>query len=129
MGGLHDLDGMAHRAALGDGAGEIPRHQQCRLLPDQGRRLPAGGAGIDAGNRRPASAGKALIVESAGLWMLLAVAVVLLATGLPAYAVLMGVSVLFAVVGLALGGLEWGLLTALPGRIIGLLENDLLQAL
>ncbi len=68
-------------------------------------------------------------MESAGLWMLLAVAVVLLATGLPAYAVLMGVSVLFAVVGLALGGLEWGLLTALPGRIIGLLENDLLQAL
>lgn len=68
-------------------------------------------------------------MESAGLWMLLAVAVVLLATGLPAYAVLMGVSVLFAVAGLALGGLEWGLLTALPGRIIGLLENDLLQAL
>lgn len=68
-------------------------------------------------------------MESAGLWMLLAVAAVLLATGLPAYAVLMGVSVLFAVVGLALGGLEWGLLTALPGRIIGLLENDLLQAL
>jgi tripartite ATP-independent transporter DctM subunit len=68
-------------------------------------------------------------MESAGLWMLLAVAVVLLATGLPAYAVLMGVSVLFAVVGLALGGLEWGLLTALPSRIIGLLENDLLQAL
>jgi tripartite ATP-independent transporter DctM subunit len=68
-------------------------------------------------------------MESAGLWMLLAVAVVLLATGLPAYAVLMGVSVLFALAGLALGGLEWGLLTALPSRIIGLLENDLLQAL
>ena len=68
-------------------------------------------------------------MESAGLWMLLAVAVVLLATGLPAYAVLMGVSVLFGVVGLALGGLDFGLLTALPGRIIGLLENDLLQAL
>jgi tripartite ATP-independent transporter DctM subunit len=68
-------------------------------------------------------------MESAGLWMLLAVAVALLATGLPAYAVLMGVSVLFAVAGLALGGLEIGLLTALPSRIIGLLENDLLQAL
>lgn len=68
-------------------------------------------------------------MESAGLWMLLAVAVGLLATGLPAYAVLMGVSVLFGVVGLALGGLDFGLLTALPGRIIGLLENDLLQAL
>src|ERR1044072_567982 len=68
-------------------------------------------------------------MESAGLWMLLAVAVVLLATGLPAYAVLMGVSVLSGVVGLALGGLDLGLLPALPGRIIGLLENDLLQAL
>jgi tripartite ATP-independent transporter DctM subunit len=68
-------------------------------------------------------------MEAAGLWMLLAVAVVLLATGLPAYAVLMGVSVLFGLAGLALGGLDFGLLTALPGRIIGLLENDLLQAL
>jgi tripartite ATP-independent transporter DctM subunit len=68
-------------------------------------------------------------MESAGLWMLLAVAVTLLATGLPAYAVLMGISVLFGLVGLALGGLDFGLLTALPGRIIGLLENDLLQAL
>src|SRR6185295_8370652 len=68
-------------------------------------------------------------MEQAGLWMLLAVAVALLATGLPAYAVLMGVSVLFGVFGLALGGLDFGLLTALPGRIIGLLENDLLQAL
>jgi tripartite ATP-independent transporter DctM subunit len=61
--------------------------------------------------------------------MLLAVAVALLATGLPAYAVLMGVSVLFGIVGVAMGGLDFGLLTALPGRIIGLLENDLLQAL
>ena len=30
-------------------------------------------------------------MEAGGLWMLLAVAVVLLGTGLPAYAVLMGV--------------------------------------
>ncbi|CAN5922942.1 TRAP transporter large permease subunit [soil metagenome] len=68
-------------------------------------------------------------MESAGLWMLLAVAITLLATGLPAFAVLMGVSILFSLAGLALGGLEFGLLTALPGRVIGLLENDLLQAL
>jgi len=68
-------------------------------------------------------------MESAGLWMLLAVAIVLLATGLPAYAVLMGVSALFATVGVLLGGIEYPLLTALPGRIIGLLETDLLQAL
>ncbi|MFO1159906.1 MAG: TRAP transporter large permease subunit [Reyranellaceae bacterium] len=68
-------------------------------------------------------------METAGLWMLLAVAVALLGTGLPAYAVLLGVSVVFTVAGLALGGLELKLLTALPSRIIGLLENDLLQAL
>jgi len=61
--------------------------------------------------------------------MLLAVAVLLLATGLPAYAVLMGVSSLFAIAGVALGAVEYKLLTSLPGRIIGLLENDLLQAL
>lgn len=68
-------------------------------------------------------------MESAGLWMLLAVAVVLLATGLPAFAVLMGVSVLAGIAGLLTGSVEFGLLTALPSRIIGLLENDLLQAL
>lgn len=68
-------------------------------------------------------------METAGLWMLLAVAVALLGTGLPAYAVLLGVSVVFSVVGVALGGLELKLLTALPSRIVGLLENDLLQAL
>src|SRR5260370_38749063 len=68
-------------------------------------------------------------METAGLWMLLAVAIVLLATGLPAYAVLMGVSALFATVGVLMGGIEYPLLTALPGRIIGLLETDLLQAL
>jgi tripartite ATP-independent transporter DctM subunit len=68
-------------------------------------------------------------MEAAGLWMLLAAAAGLLGTGLPAFAVLMGVSGLFAAIGLATGDLELALLTALPSRIIGLLENDLLQAL
>ena len=68
-------------------------------------------------------------METAGLWMLLAVAIVLLATGLPAFAVLMGVSGAFAVIGVATGGIDYGLLTALPTRIIDLLETDLLQAL
>ena len=68
-------------------------------------------------------------MDAGGLWMLLAVAVLLLATGLPAYAVLMGVSTVFAAAGVALGAIEYRLLTSLPGRIIGLLENDLLQAL
>src|SRR5258707_3831567 len=61
--------------------------------------------------------------------MLLAVAVTLLATGLPAYAVLRGVSALSGRIGGLAGGMEYPLLTALPGRIIGLLETDLLQAL
>jgi TRAP-type mannitol/chloroaromatic compound transport system permease large subunit len=69
------------------------------------------------------------MTESAGLWMLLAVAIVLLASGLPAFAVLMGVSSVFAVLGLAAGAFDVGVLTALPSRIIGLLETDLLQAL
>jgi len=41
----------------------------------------------------------------------------------------MGVSALFATVGVLAGGIEYPLLTALPGRIINLLETDLLQAL
>jgi tripartite ATP-independent transporter DctM subunit len=68
-------------------------------------------------------------MESAGLWMLLAVAITLLATGLPAYAVLMGVSAIFATMGVLAGAVDYGLLTALPSRIIGLMETDLLQAL
>jgi len=68
-------------------------------------------------------------VEAGGLWMLLAVVALLLATGLPAYAVLMGVSTVFAAAGVATGAVEYRLLTSLPSRIIGLLENDLLQAL
>ena len=68
-------------------------------------------------------------MQSGGLWMLLAVAVALLGTGLPAFAVLMGVSVLFAGIGVAAGAIDFGLLTALPTRIVGLLETDLLQAL
>src|SRR6187401_1199918 len=68
-------------------------------------------------------------MEWAGLWMLLAVAIVLLASGLPAYAVLMGASVAFSFIGLATGSVDLHILSALPSRIIGLLETDLLQAL
>lgn len=68
-------------------------------------------------------------MATAGFWMLALVAVGLIATGLPAFIVLIGVSVLFAALGLAVGALTYPLLTALPLRITGLLENDLLQAL
>src|SRR5215469_16709777 len=68
-------------------------------------------------------------MEWAGLPMLAAVALGLIATGLPAFVVLIGVALLFALLGLALGDLSLSILTALPLRLFGLLENDLLQAL
>lgn len=68
-------------------------------------------------------------METAGFWMLASVAVVLIATGLPACMILIGVAVLFSALGIATGAFGYHLLTALPFRVVGLLENDLLQAL
>ncbi len=64
-----------------------------------------------------------------GLLLLPLVALGLVATGLPAFLVLIGVSVFGMLVGLLVFGLDVGILTALPGRLVNLLENDLLQAL
>lgn len=64
-----------------------------------------------------------------GLLMLALACGLLLGTGLPAYAVLIGAALLSAVAGVASGAMSIGLLTALPARVVGLLENDLLQAL
>jgi tripartite ATP-independent transporter DctM subunit len=68
-------------------------------------------------------------MEAAGFVMLALVAITLVTTGLPAFLVLIGVSAMFAAVGVVAGAFPYALLTALPFRIIGLLENDLLQAL
>ncbi len=68
-------------------------------------------------------------METAGLWMLAAVAVLLLATGLPAWMVLTGVALAFAGGGALLGVFSPALITALNARLVGLLESDLLQAL
>lgn len=65
----------------------------------------------------------------AGLWMLVALGVLILATGLPVWALLIGVSSLFAMLGLAAGAFDLQILQALPVRTLGLLENDLLQAM
>ncbi len=64
-----------------------------------------------------------------GLLMLALVAVLLIATGLPAFMVLIGVATIFAVLGIVLGEFTSPVLYALPNRIVGLLETDLLQAL
>ncbi|HEV7576056.1 MAG TPA: TRAP transporter large permease subunit [Caldimonas sp.] len=64
-----------------------------------------------------------------GAAMFAAAMVVMVATGLPIYAVLLGTAAVFAAFGIAVGAFEWTLLGALPSRIVGLLEHDLLQAL
>jgi tripartite ATP-independent transporter DctM subunit len=68
-------------------------------------------------------------MESAGVWMLALVAVGLVITGLPAFVVLIGVAVLFSALGIAGGFVSYHLLAAVPARITGLLESDILQAL
>jgi TRAP-type mannitol/chloroaromatic compound transport system permease large subunit len=68
-------------------------------------------------------------MESAGFWMLGLVALGLVTTGLPAFVVLIGIAVLFAAVGVAAGFVSYHLLAAVPARITGLLESDILQAL
>ena len=61
--------------------------------------------------------------------MLALLAVALAATGLPAWIVLIGVASMFAAVGSLLGVFPLALLNAVAGRLVGLLESDLLQAL
>jgi len=68
-------------------------------------------------------------METAGLWMLAAVAALILATGLPAWVLLAGVALGFAALGVAAGAIPLPLLTGVPSRLLGLLENDLLQTL
>lgn len=65
----------------------------------------------------------------AGLWMLVLLGVLIVTTGLPVWALLTGVASLFAAFGLVTGAVDIHILQALPVRTIGLLENDLLQAM
>ena len=68
-------------------------------------------------------------MSALGLSMFAVAIVAIVVTGLPVYAVLLGVTSLYAVLGVGLGAFDWALLTALPSRVVGLLEHDLLQAL
>jgi tripartite ATP-independent transporter DctM subunit len=67
--------------------------------------------------------------ETAGIGMLVTVALLLIVTGLPAWLVLIGVALLFAAGGMIAGVFALPLLTAMPARLLGLLEQDILQAL
>ena len=64
-----------------------------------------------------------------GLLLLLLALVLMMRSGWPTCAVLLGVCALGAAVGAAFGGFDAGLLGSLPGRVVGLLDHDLLQAL
>jgi TRAP-type mannitol/chloroaromatic compound transport system permease large subunit len=64
-----------------------------------------------------------------GLALLALALALMMTTGWPTYAVLLGVCTLGAAAGLALGAFDAALLQNLPWRIVGLLEHDLLQAL
>jgi len=68
-------------------------------------------------------------MNSVGLWMLLALGALVIATGLPVWTLLIGVASAFAAAGVAAGVFDAGILTALAPRIVNLLEHDLLQAM
>ncbi len=69
------------------------------------------------------------MTELAGIAMLAAVALLLVTTGLPAWQLLIGVAMAFAFGGVIGGVFGLPLLTAMPARLLGLLEQDILQAL
>jgi TRAP-type mannitol/chloroaromatic compound transport system permease large subunit len=61
--------------------------------------------------------------------MLAVLAVLILRTGLPVWALLVGTASAFSVLGVATGAIDVKLLGAAPMRIVGLLDQDVLQAL
>jgi TRAP-type mannitol/chloroaromatic compound transport system permease large subunit len=69
-----------------------------------------------------------VVVRALGLIMFAAV-FLLLPLGFPVGFTLMGAAMLFALIGYFAGAFDLMLLTALPQRLIGLMENDLLQAI
>lgn len=64
-----------------------------------------------------------------GLGLLVLVGVGIISTGLPAAVVLIAVAAFGATLGIVSGAIDVSILGALPGRLINLFENDLLQAL
>src|SRR5262249_12282166 len=83
--------------AIAAAARALPGDLQSRLLPGALRGVPVGGARVRAGTPRclRAARGSVPLMQTGGLWMLAAVAVLMVATGLPAWIVLVGVSLAF----------------------------------
>jgi len=68
-------------------------------------------------------------MRATGIALLALVAALIVWSGLPAWIVIVAVALGGAAVGSLVGSFDLVLLGAIPGRLIGLLENDLLQAL
>src|SRR6266481_5845773 len=68
-------------------------------------------------------------MQLTGLGLLVLVGVGIISTGLPAAVVLIAVAAFGATLGVVSGAIDVSILGALPGRLINLFENDLLQAL
>jgi TRAP-type mannitol/chloroaromatic compound transport system permease large subunit len=68
-------------------------------------------------------------MPSGGLWMLAVLAVLIASTGLPVWALLLGVASAFAAIGVAAGAFDAAVLGAVVPRTVNLLEHDLLQAM
>src|SRR5476651_2007539 len=68
-------------------------------------------------------------MEWSGLALLIMVGIGIISTGLPAAFILIAVASIGAVLGLVTDTIPISLLGALPGRLINLFDNDLLQAL
>jgi TRAP-type mannitol/chloroaromatic compound transport system permease large subunit len=68
-------------------------------------------------------------MSSTGLWMLAVLAVAIVGTRLPVWALLIGVASAFAGFGLVQGIFDTGILAAVVPRVLNLLEHDLLQAM
>src|SRR5476651_2553192 len=68
-------------------------------------------------------------MEWSGLALLIMVGIGIISTGLPAAFILIAVASIGAVLGLVTDTIPFSLLSALPGRLINLFDNDLLQAL
>src|SRR5262249_45980522 len=99
------------------------RHQTCALGARRAGACPGGA------RHRAAARGAQSMIAWSGLGLLLLVAAGIVLTGLPAFVVLIAAACLGALAGLVSGVVPLSLLTALPGRLVNLLENDLLQAL
>src|SRR5689334_20468959 len=121
---LHGPAGVAICTAARTLSGNL----QSRLFRLEARARSVRSAGAVAWASRD-HASRSAVMQSAGLWMLIAVAAAMVATGLPAWIVLLGVALLSCIIGLAAGAFDLALLGALPSRVLGLLENDLLQAM